>query len=199
MEDFTNKDRSSGDLADLLVNGYAEGMPLLCRSIAVRPITEPRIKDMSLKGEIDFTMFITLPPPDGRSMSIGAYLAEIRERILVDPAFEVSEDWQKKFKPYLEKWLAEKKWGVTPFEAMMSMIAVDLVGKTQAVLKFAGEIGNSLEYFKQTTSEYSSRRPPSGPAQDSGTNHQGPAPSGPSQGGGGIKDVYFEEIVDKEH
>ena len=152
--DKEEKTKAAKVMAEVLVDAYSNYTPAIFKMVA--KTSEKKMDELSMKGEVDFT--IRLPMPSGDNISAKEYLDGINNQ--ADQLFEVSEDFKKNIVPPLTRILAKKEMGMTDEQLVAWYLANDLIARGKSAYELKTLMKGNLEYFKAVTLENNGGKKP---------------------------------------
>lgn len=142
------KNKSSEELAKMLVDAYSSNVPKLFSYMA--KIKDKKLQTMARNGEIELNL--TLRP---NNITIGEYIEQSNSEL--DKAFEVTPEWKAEITPVLHRVLLKRNFGVTDEQILAYYIGSHLIqcGVVAAQVmannnKFLAEMAAMTQAYRQS-------------------------------------------------
>jgi hypothetical protein len=102
--------------------------------------------DMTLRVPVDRNTFVSIP------QVVQGFNSEIQD------AFEVTEEFNEKVRPPMQKVFAKRGWGVTDEQSLLLHFGMDIASKVTVLMKLRKEGNMQLERFMTMTDESERRK-----------------------------------------
>lgn len=142
------KNKSSEELAKMLVDAYASNVPKVFSYMA--KIKDSKLQKMAREGEIELNLVLR---PD--NITIGEYVEKSNSEL--DNAFSVTPEWKAEITPVLHRVLAKRNWGVTDEQLLGYYIGSHLIqcGVVAAQVmannnRFLAEMANMTQMYRRS-------------------------------------------------
>lgn len=142
------KNKSSEELAKMLVDAYATNAPRLFSYMA--KIKDSKVEELSRNGDIELNL--VLRP---NNITVGEYIDQSNKEL--DRAFDVTPEWKSEITPVLNRVLQKRNWGVTDEQMLAYYVGSHLIqcGVIAAQVmannnKFLQDMANMTQAYRQS-------------------------------------------------
>lgn len=135
---------SANMLADVIINAYCGGTRLIPKVVE---ISDKKLEQLHEDGEID--MYRNIPTHRGshQMITVKNYIGNFNNEI--SGKFETSEETKQAARPLLAHILKSKGAGMTPEQALIALVAQDLIGKGFALWQGFGQRSEMLNHLRE--------------------------------------------------
>lgn len=166
------KKKGSAELADVLISGYCTILQTGFTALSV--ISPKKVNTLVQEGVLDLNVLINVPP---QAMTVGEYIDTTNQRVA--ETFVVEEQWKNDIRPYVERELSKRNWGISDGQVIIYMALTQAAKMGYACMQLRNSNNQVLESLVENQRMMREAGIINTPPPSNGTSGQNPTPPPP--------------------